>query len=226
MSMLTPPGMGGKYRITGRRFPHMRRPRSPRRVVLAAVAATAVLGLGGWGTMELVDVFSGGGGGSPQAARKTTDCGKEGHDDRTDARAAAHPAPREQLPRPADITVNVYNATPRSGLAKTTADELKARGFRIGKVGNAPAPYDRNIEGTALLLGSPEDAEGAMRVLEEQIGEVEVKSDVRKAEDIDLIIGAGFKELKPAPGGSRAPAAPQPPPPSPPASPSKSSGKC
>lgn len=27
MSMLTPPGMGGKYRITGDKYPRMRRPR-------------------------------------------------------------------------------------------------------------------------------------------------------------------------------------------------------
>ncbi|MGK5638473.1 LytR C-terminal domain-containing protein [Streptomyces sp. URMC 126] len=224
MSMLTPPGMGGKYRVTGRRFPHMRRPRNPRRVVLAAVAAVAVLGLGGWGTLQLVDVFSGGGGGSPQAARKSADCGRDGHGDKTDARAPGHSAPREALPRPADITVNVYNATPRSGLAKTTADELKARGFRIGKVGNAPAPYDKNVEGTALLLGSPDDADGAMRVLEEQIGEAAVKSDVRKGADIDLIIGTGFKELRPVPDASRAPAAPRPAPSSP--APSKSATKC
>ncbi|KAB7848556.1 LytR C-terminal domain-containing protein [Streptomyces mobaraensis NBRC 13819 = DSM 40847] len=223
MSMLTPPGMGGKYRITGRRFPHMRRPRNPRRVVLAAVAAVAVLGLGGWGTIQLVDVFSGGGSGSPQAARKSADCGRDGHGDTTDARAAGRSAPRE-LPRPGDITVNVYNATPRSGLAKTTADELKARGFRIGKVGNAPAPYDKNVEGTALLLGSPDDADGAMRVLQEQVGEATVKSDVRKGTDIDLIIGAGFKELRPAPDASRAPAAPHPAPSSP--APSKSAAKC
>ncbi|GAA0386973.1 LytR C-terminal domain-containing protein [Streptomyces luteireticuli] len=220
MSMLTPPGMGGKYRVTGRRFPHMRRPRSPRRIALAAVAAVAVLGLGGWGTLQLVDAFSGGGG-SPQAARKNGDCGRAAHDDHTDARAAGHAAPREQLPRPADITVNVYNATPRSGLAKTTADELKQRGFRIGKVGNAPAPYDKNVNGTALLLGAPDDTDTAMRVLQEQVEGAEVKADVRKSEEIDLIIGAGFKELAPRKGTSPGPAA------SPPvSSPSGGAAKC
>ncbi|KNB52442.1 LytR C-terminal domain-containing protein [Streptomyces caatingaensis] len=220
MSMLTPPGMGGKYRVTGRRFPHMRRPRSPKRIVLAAAVAVAVLGLGGWGTLQLVDVFSGGGG-TPQAARKNDDCGKAAHGDRTDARAAGHAAPREQLPRPADITVNVYNATPRSGLAKTTADELKQRGFRIGKVGNAPAPYDKNVNGTALLLGAPEDTDTAMRVLQEQVEGAEVKADVRKGEDIDLIIGAGFKELAPPRDAGSGPAAT---PPS--SSPSGGAAKC
>ncbi len=45
MSMLTPPGMGGKYRITGDAFPRMRRPRKRRRLVLAGVGAVVALGL-------------------------------------------------------------------------------------------------------------------------------------------------------------------------------------
>ena len=59
------------------------------------------------------------------------------------------------LPKPAAIKVNIYNATPRSGLAKAAADELKKRGFTIGKVGNAPAAYDKKVPGTGMLLGGP-----------------------------------------------------------------------
>ncbi len=50
--------------------------------------------------------------------------------------------------------MNVLNATPRSGLAKSTADELKKRGFKIGKVGNAPEEYDKKVAGTGILLGA------------------------------------------------------------------------
>ncbi|MGW1075624.1 LytR C-terminal domain-containing protein [Streptomyces sp. NPDC002537] len=191
MSMLTPPGMGGKYRITGRRFPHMRRPRNRRRIVLAAASVTAALALAGWGTLQLVDVFSGGGQDTTQAAhgkggKSATggkgDC-KEGED-----------APKP-LPRPDEITVNVYNATPRGGLAKITADELKKRGFRIGKVGNAPELYDKKVSNTGLLLGAPEVADGALKVLGTQLSGTDVRNDQRSGEDVDLILGAEFKEL-------------------------------
>ncbi|MFI9720822.1 LytR C-terminal domain-containing protein [Streptomyces sp. NPDC052396] len=221
MSMLTPPGMGGKYRITGQRFPHMRRSRSPRRVALAATAAVAVLGLGAWGTAQLVEVFSGGPGSTEQTARQVGDCARASANAK-DTRAG-HPAPREEpLPKPGDITVNVYNATARSRLAQTTADELKQRGFKIGKVGNAPEQYDKKVPGTALLLGSPDAADGPMKVLGEQLGGAEVKSDVRKGEDIDLIIGDAFKELPAKPGAATS----APPSSSPRPTPSPSASKC
>ena len=60
MSMLTPPGMGGQYRITGNKYPRMRRPRRRGRFVLLVVASVTVLGVIGWGTLQLIDVFTGG----------------------------------------------------------------------------------------------------------------------------------------------------------------------
>ncbi|MBT2383340.1 LytR C-terminal domain-containing protein [Streptomyces sp. ISL-11] len=198
MSMLTPPGMGGKYRIRGNRFPHMRRPRNRRRIVLAVVSASAALALAGWGTIQLVDVFSGGSAEETmQAAHgKGAKGTKSGQGD-----CKAVPA---ALPRPDEITVNIYNATPRGGLAKTTADELTKRGFKIGKVGNAPALYDKKVEGTALLLGAPEATEGALRVLGTQVAGTELKNDQRTGKDIDLILGTEFKELSPRPDADRA----------------------
>ncbi|MGO4755049.1 LytR family transcriptional regulator, partial [Streptomyces sp. 2MCAF27] len=75
MSMLTPPGMGGKYRITGNRYPRMRRPRGRRRLVFAAMGTVVALGLVGWGTLQLIDVFSGGDDDKTvRAARGTADC--------------------------------------------------------------------------------------------------------------------------------------------------------
>ncbi|GHG60142.1 LytR C-terminal domain-containing protein [Streptomyces griseocarneus] len=195
MSMLTPPGMGGKYRITGNRYPHMRRPRNRRRIVLAVVATAAVLGLAGWGTLQLVDVFSGDRHKQTQAAAQQKkgagDC-KGGAGAHTTGRAA----PRE-LPKPGDITVNVYNATPRGGLAKVTADELERRGFRIGKVGNAEAEYDKKVPGTALLVGPQASVEGALKVLATQVAGAEAKGDQREGQDVDLVLGDAYKELKP-----------------------------
>ncbi|MCC3777481.1 LytR C-terminal domain-containing protein [Streptomyces sp. UNOB3_S3] len=193
MSMLTPPGMGGKYRITGHRFPHMRRARNRRRIVLAGTATAVVLGLAGWGTVQLVDVFSGGPATTQAAAapqKRNGDC-KSGSDA---AEAAGRKLPRD-VPRPGDITVNVYNATPRGGLAKITADELERRGFRIGKVGNAQADYDKKVNGTGVLLGSQESLEGALRVLGTQLAGAEAKSDQREGQDVDLVLGAAYQGL-------------------------------
>ncbi|MBB0246189.1 LytR family transcriptional regulator, partial [Streptomyces alkaliphilus] len=60
MSMLTPPGMRGrKYRVTGTSYPRIRRPRRRRRTV-AVIGGVIAVGVLGFGTLQLVDVFTGG----------------------------------------------------------------------------------------------------------------------------------------------------------------------
>jgi len=173
--------MGGKYRITGNKYPRMRRPRRRHRIVLAAVASVVALGLAGWGTSQLVDVFTDDGKKTTAVAR-TPVC-----------KPSAVPA--KVLPKPGQIKVNVYNATPRGGLAKTTADELKKRGFAIGKVGNAPASYDKKVPGAGILLGAPTAANGSFSVLGTQLRGATAKTDTRKTQDVDLILGTAFKAL-------------------------------
>ncbi|MFE3647311.1 LytR C-terminal domain-containing protein [Streptomyces sp. NPDC059152] len=189
MSMLTPPGMGGKYRVTGDRYPRMRRPRHRRRILLGIVAGACVLGLVGWGTLQLIDVF-GGRGSTAQAAQDKRHC--------PDGAAAGHAKatpPAAKPPAPAALTVNVYNATPRSGLAKRTADELQKRGFKIGKVGNAPAAYDKKVPGAGILLGPKAATDGPLKVLATQLAGAQLKTDDRTGADLDLIIGGGFQQL-------------------------------
>ncbi|MEU0392372.1 LytR C-terminal domain-containing protein [Streptomyces sp. NPDC006208] len=185
MSMLTPPGMGGKYRITGDKYPRMRRPRNRRRIVLAGLAAAVALSLAGWGTLQLIDVFSGG-------AENTT-ASSHGPDCKPAPTPTVSAAPPP--PKPGQVTVNVYNATPRSGLAKAAADELKKRGFTIGKVGNATPAYDKKVPGAAILLGGPEAYQGAFRVLATQLRGSELKTDARETADVDLILGTAFRSL-------------------------------
>lgn len=196
MSMLTPPGMGGKYRITGNRYPRMRRPRGRRRLAFAAMGAAVALGLVGWGTIQLIDVFSGGDDDKTvRAARGTADCKREPAKGQVKGQVKAPHKASKKLPKPADITVNVYNATPRTGLAKETADELKKRGFKIGKVGNAPSAYDKKVKAPGILLGAPAATNGPFDVLGTQLAGAETKNDARSGDDIDLIIGNGFKDL-------------------------------
>jgi len=185
MSMLTPPGMGGKYRITGDKYPRMRPSRRRGRLVVVVVACGAVLGVAGWGTMQLVDVFTGGGG--TAAASGCTPKPKK---------AVPASAPAVVLPRPAQITVNVFNATTRSGLAKTTADELKKRGFKVGQVGNAAAQFDKKVTGAGVLVGLPAASGTSLSVVGVQLPGAERKMDAaRKDASVDLIIGNAFKGL-------------------------------
>lgn len=187
MSMLTPPGMGGKYRITGDKYPRMRPPRRRARLVAAVVASVAVLGLTGWGTLQLIDVFTGGK--KASAAGPKTDCHPK----------ADTAAQVKALPKPGQITVNVYNATERTGLAKSTADELKKRGFKIGDVGNAPGEFDKKVKSAGILLGPAAAQNTSLQVLATQLAGAEQRTDARKGADLDLILGDGFKGLdKPA----------------------------
>jgi hypothetical protein len=179
--------MGGKYRITGDKYPRMRPPRRRARLVAAVVASVAVLGLIGWGTLQLIDVFTGGK--KASAAGPKTDCHPK----------ADTAAQVKALPKPGQITVNVYNATERTGLAKSTADELKKRGFKIGDVGNAPGEFDKKVKSAGILLGPAAARNTSLQVLATQLAGAEQRIDARKGADLDLILGDGFKGLdKPA----------------------------
>ncbi|MFI6490322.1 LytR C-terminal domain-containing protein [Streptomyces sp. NPDC050564] len=184
--------MGGQYRITGDKYPRMRRPKGRRRLVFLVVASVTALGLIGWGTLQLIDVFTGGGDKATAAGSKGNCPSKAG----PSAEASTASTATTALPEPGQITVNVLNATPRSGLAKATADELKKRGFKIGDVGNATAAYDKKVDGAGMLLGAKAAYAAALPVLNTQLAGAELKTDGReKADEVDLIIGTGFKSL-------------------------------
>ncbi|MFG2680737.1 LytR C-terminal domain-containing protein [Streptomyces sp. NPDC048392] len=177
--------MGGQYKITGDKYPRMRPVRRRGRIALVSVAGVTVLGVLGWGTLQLIDVFTGGDKASAAGAAGCV----------TTARASAPPA-AVVLPKPDRITVNVLNATTRSGLAQKTADELKKRGFHVGDVSNAPKQYDKKVDGTGLLLGPAASLKSSLTVLGTQLPGAEHRTDAaRKGAAVDLIIGNGFKGL-------------------------------
>ncbi|MFI5818707.1 LytR C-terminal domain-containing protein [Streptomyces rishiriensis] len=194
--------MGGKYRITGDKYPRMRPHRRRGRLAVVVVGCGAVLGVAGWGTLQLIDVFTGGGGAATAAgascSRETTGPNrtKAGAGPSASAAVSLSASAAGAVPRPAQITVNVFNATTRSGLAKTTADELKKRGFRIGEVGNAPKQYDKKVTGAGLLLGPASSLNTSLPVLATQLTAAERRTDAARAGTaVDLIIGNGFKAL-------------------------------
>lgn len=194
MSMLTPPGMGGKkYRITGDRYPRMRRPRRRGRLVAGAVAAVAGLGLLGFGTLQLIEVFSESDSGTPAHAQASEESCAHG----PEAGAEAPESMPVELPEPDAITVHIYNATDRSGLAQRTADDLAERGFQIGEVDNASEELDGAVTASGLLLGSPAaEKSGALTLLGLHLAGADTGGDEDLPEsEIDLVIGDDFEKL-------------------------------
>ncbi|MDT0380177.1 LytR C-terminal domain-containing protein [Streptomyces sp. DSM 42041] len=213
MSMLTPPGMGGQYRIKGDRYPRMRRPRNRRKIVLAGVATAMTLGLVGWGSLQIVGVFAGNGDSAQAAGRTGDQCraqdGTSSADGRNAEQASASARPGAQrngkageakaptaVPKPGKVTVNVLNATSRSGLAAKTAKELKKRGFAVGEIANAPAHLDHKVDAPGLLIGAAgTETLARMKVLGTQLEDAKTRHDAREGDDVDLVIGNDFKGL-------------------------------
>ncbi|GAA4659325.1 LytR C-terminal domain-containing protein [Streptomyces chumphonensis] len=194
--MLTPPGLGGEYRITGDRYPRMRRRRGRHRIVLSAVTGVTALALLSWGTLELVSVFSGDS--APLNTAHAAGCTPSPSASAQDVRPVAGTA--EKVAEPAAVTVNVLNATRRTGLAQRTADELEKRGFTIGAVDNAPPELDGTVKGPGLLIGTEKaEADGALTLLTAHLAKAETRTNAARegaaADSVDLVLGDAFRSL-------------------------------
>jgi len=120
--------------------------------------------------------------------------------------AAPAPGPAQQplTVAPGQVTVDVLNGTSTNGLAGKAAASLKAEGFGVGTVGNAPAP----VSGTVVRYG-PQGAEQARTLAAAVPGSV-LQADPAAGAAVQLVIGPNYSSVVPvhlAPAGS-APAAP------------------
>lgn len=106
---------------------------------------------------------------------------------------------------PSQVTVNVYNATTRTGLAASVGRLVKARGFVLGTVSNDPAR--KSIPGTAEVRYGPAGERAATLVKGLVAGAVLVK-DTRADASVDLVLGSAYKELVTATGTVILPTAP------------------
>ncbi|MFJ9693206.1 LytR C-terminal domain-containing protein [Kitasatospora sp. NPDC101183] len=193
--MLTPQGLKGKqYRVTGNSYPRLGRPPKRSRKVIAALAGLLALALIGLGGVQLYDIFTGKDKNS-SAQACATPSGKALAAPAPSATPGA-PAPVDPhaVPQPSAVTVNVYNATAKGGLAGRTAEELKKRGFLIGKVGNAPAELDKKVPGTAQLIAGPTGA-GAATLVGSQIAGAATTADARTDATVDFVIGDSYNAL-------------------------------
>jgi hypothetical protein len=109
---------------------------------------------------------------------------------------------RTTAPTPATVTVNVYNATDRNGLAAKTAAEVRRRGFKVATVANDP--LQRTVAGTAEVRYGPSGAAGGKLVLALVRG-AKAHPDGRTDASVDLVLGNKFTALAVVPKAKPAP---------------------
>ncbi|WP_407992152.1 LytR C-terminal domain-containing protein [Kitasatospora sp. CMC57] len=195
--MLTPQGLKGKqYRITGNSYPRLGRPPRRSRKVLALIGSLLALALIGLGGVQLVDIFSGKNrSGSAQAcASQSAASGKPLAAPDAAPGVPSAPPSSTAVPQPAAVTVNIYNATAKAGLAARTAEEFKKRGFTIGKVGNAPATVEKLPTTTIQVISGPAGLGGATLLASEVTGATK-SADTRVDPSVDVVVGDAFTGL-------------------------------
>lgn len=95
-----------------------------------------------------------------------------------------------------DVTINVYNATNRTGLAAATARTLRDRGIRVATVANDP--LNKTIKGTAEVRHGKSGLAAAKAVLPLVPGAKRVQ-DGRADGTVDIVLGNAFKALAASP---------------------------
>lgn len=98
--------------------------------------------------------------------------------------------------QPADVSVNVYNATSRRGLARSVAADLGKRGFKIKGVANDP--LKKSVKRVAELRHGPEGLASAQLLLKHLPGAVLV-ADKREGDTVDVVLGDAYRNLGPVP---------------------------
>jgi hypothetical protein len=102
--------------------------------------------------------------------------------------------PGVALPKPGQVTSNVYNSTNRAGLAKRTAADLGSRGFVVGRVANDP--LGRAVAGVAEIRYGVKGLTNAQLMRYYILGAVLVQ-DARTDATIDVVLGQKFKAVTP-----------------------------
>lgn len=111
-----------------------------------------------------------------------------------DPRAAA-----SSVPSPADITVDVFNASGRDGLAKNVAERLGGFGFAVDEVGNA----EDVVEDTVITF-SPDRAAAAEQLASALPG-ASLAAEPGSTAVLKVTLGRAFDNIVQAPGQANAP---------------------
>ena len=103
----------------------------------------------------------------------------------------------------ADVVVNVYNASGRSGLAQQTMTALTSRGFSAGNTGNAP----EGTEVARVEIRSNNIESTAVGILRANLGDPVVVTLDEDVDAVTLYVGPGWDELKGEEGSRTVPVA-------------------
>lgn len=123
---------------------------------------------------------------------------------KTLASAACHTATSAQPVTPSLVTINVYNATNRDGLAASVAKSLQQQGFKIATIGNDP--LGMSIQGVGEIRSGQAGAAGASLAATRLSGAT-IVLDGRTDATVDLVLGNKFTALSAPPKGAPAKAA-------------------
>ena len=104
------------------------------------------------------------------------------------------PIPERLKPIPSEVKVNIYNTTYKTGLAKTVADAVAARGFKVKDVSNDPL---RTMQLGTAVIRYGEEGDLAATLLQGHVPGAQLLEDDRLGTGIDLVIGNAFTELTP-----------------------------
>jgi hypothetical protein len=106
------------------------------------------------------------------------------------ADSSACPATTFDYASPAKVKVNVFNATPRAGLARSAANEFKARKFEVGQVGNIETGY----RGVAAIVSGAAGQAAAFTVQRNLPGS-DYFQDGRQDAAVDVILTGDYRGL-------------------------------
>jgi len=104
-------------------------------------------------------------------------------------------APAKAL-TPGAVTINVYNATNRDGLAASVAKSLRGQGFKVHKIANDP--LGKQIAGVGEVRHGQQGRAGA-KLTALRLPGARVVLDERADDTVDLVLGNTFSALRTPP---------------------------
>lgn len=108
-------------------------------------------------------------------------------------KASAKPTAKAvAAPKPSQVTVNVYNATSRAGLAGTTAKDVRTRGFVVGTIANDP--LSKSVTGSGEIRYG-KNGTAAASVVKAMLPTAAMVQDARADASVDLVLGDTYSTL-------------------------------